>query len=420
MFFLVLICAFQLNAQTNIKTMFYNTLNYNSDVDSRNRTHHLQTILEDVQPDLFLICEIKNEAASNHLYVNAVLPYKESFRKAPFFYSKSPATGLMQMAYYNSEKLILENTSVIPTETRDINHYTFKINTNNADINPIRIEVFVTHLKASRGEANRLKRYASSISFTRELNNLPKNSYVLFAGDFNFYTSNEEGFLNIIRTSNPINIVDPIDRLCPNFPVDGKDYFDENNYNSTYFWNKSSFADVHSQSTRSYQLNNDGAGGGMDDRFDFIMMSENFKTNSNLYYVNDSYKAVGNNGNCYNSYVSNSNCNGSFSQELRNALYQFSDHLPIVMNIETPQNTLSIQEKNNFTSFLKSNIISNYLTLKMTEKVNSIIIYNQLGQIVFKTNNINTNELEIDTNTFSKGVHYLKADSSKPLKFVKI
>lgn len=76
--------------------------------------------------------------------------------------------------------------------------------------------------------------------------------------------------------------------------------------------------------------------------------------------------------------------------------------------------------KYNSISFLKSNIVKSYLTLNMIEKVNSIIIYNLLGQIVFKTSNINTNELEIDANTFSKGVYYLKADTNSPLKFVKI
>lgn len=417
---LFLVCVSFTSAQTRIKAMFYNTLNYNSDTESQNRTPHLKTILENVKPDLFMVCEVKNETASNYLFTNAVLPYKESFKKAPFEYSQSPATGLLQMVYYNSEKLILENTSVIPTRTRDINHYTFIINTENSGTNPVKIDVFVTHLKASRGLENRQKRFESIGNFTQELENLPTDRHVLFAGDFNFYTSNEPGFLSIIRDSNAIEIVDPINRLCPTFPNDGIDYFDENNYNSTYFWNNSSFKDIHSQSTRNSQVNGDGAGGGMDDRFDFIMMSKNFNTSSDLYYVNDSYKAVGNNGNCYNSYVSNTSCSGEFSQNLRNALYQFSDHLPIVMDIETPENVLFISKNNHPVSFLKSNIIKNHLTLRLTEKVNLISIYNQLGQKIFEIKNINKNELKINTSSFSKGVYYLKVNTYHQLKFIKI
>ena len=56
----------------------------------------------------------------------------------------------------------------------------------------------------------------------------------------------------------------------------------------------------------------------------------------------------------------------------------------------------------------------------MKEKVKSIIIYNQLGQTVFKTTNISQNVLEINTNTFTKEVYFLKTDANTPLKFVKI
>ena len=417
--FLILFCAFQLNAQTNIKTMFYNTLNYNSNTESQNRTPYLKTILEDIRPDLLMVCELKNEIASNYLFNNAVLTHNSNFDKATFRYSESPATGLLQMVYYNKQKLNLTSEAIIPTETRDINHYTFVLNTENFETKPIKLEVFVTHLKASKGSDNRSKRLASTEIFKRELDRLPADSFVVFAGDFNFYTINEPGFQEIIDSSNSIKIIDPINRLCPTFPDNEIDYFNDDFYNSTYFWNNSSFADVHSQSTRSSQVNGDGAGGGMDDRFDFIMLSENFTTSSDLYYINNSYKTIGNNGNYYNSYVSNSSCSGDFSQETRNALYDFSDHLPIVLEMETPEKTLSIAKNNNAISFLKSNIVKRYITLKMNEKVNSLIIYNHLGQSVLETTNINNDVFTIDINILSKGMYYLKADNNSALKFVK-
>ena len=147
--------------QTNIKAMFYNTLNYNSNLESQNRTHHLKTILESVQPDLFMVCELKNETASNYLFNNAVLPFNRSFNKAPFNQGQSPDDSLLQMVYYNTNKLILETNAVIQTGTRDINHYTFRLNIENNENTPIKIEVFVTHLKASRGSLNRQKRLKS-------------------------------------------------------------------------------------------------------------------------------------------------------------------------------------------------------------------------------------------------------------------
>ena len=71
-----------LYAQTRIKTLFYNTLNYTIDIVSQEKTPYLQTILETIQPDLFMICEIKNEPASNYLFENAILPFNANFKKA--------------------------------------------------------------------------------------------------------------------------------------------------------------------------------------------------------------------------------------------------------------------------------------------------------------------------------------------------
>lgn len=419
-FFVLFVCfASFLNAQTNIKAMFYNTLNYSLDTQSQERTSYLKTILDDIQPDIFMICELKNELASNYLFENAVLPFNANFSKAEFKPSESPATSLLQMIYYNSNKLELEYNEVIPTGIRDINHYTFIIKSENSTDEVTRIEVFVTHLKASRGFENMQKRLASVENFTRELDRLPEDSFVLFAGDFNFYTSNEPGFQKIIDENNSIQLIDPIDRLCPAFPENGINYFNEDNYDSTYFWNNESFADVHSQSARNGQVNGDGSGGGMDDRFDFIMMSKNFITSSTLFYKPDSYKTVGNNSNCYNSFVSNSTCTGEFTQELRNALYFFSDHLPITLELEFSPSALST-ENNRILNFVDTNLVRNSIEINLSKKVNQIFIYNQLGQKIIHFKNVNSKTLKIDTESLAKGVYYIKVDNYKIQKFIKI
>ena len=409
--------------QTRIKAMMYNILNYSNSEVSRNKTPFLSTIIEEVRPDLFMVCELVDEIASNYLFENVIIPYNENFQKAPFEENQSGNSDLQQMVYYNTKKLILEETRVITADTRDINKYTFKINTENASTNPILLEVFVTHLKASSGYSNRQRRLNSIQSFVSFTNNIASDSHVLFAGDFNFYTSNEEGYQYLIDDLNPIVIVDPIDRPAPNFPDDGVNYYE--NYDSTYFWNNSSFADVHSQSTRTSNsgfIDDSGSTGGLDDRFDFIMMSKNFNTSSDLYYIEDSYQTIGNNGNCYNSHINNVNCSGEFSQTLREALIEFSDHLPIVMEIETPENTLStslIEEIN----FIGSNITEDYLKITSTEKINNFKIYSSTGQLikVIFTEKTGNNKMNIDVKHISKGIYYLSHQKlRKPLKFIKI
>ena len=383
----------------------------------------------EVNPDLLMVCEVVDEIGSDYLFENAIIPFNEDFEKAPFEENQSGSNSLQQMVYYNSKKLILEESRVITADTRDINQYTFKINTENAESNPIRMEVFVTHLKASSGENNRDKRLTSIQSFVSYTNTIANDSYVLFAGDFNFYTSNEEGYQYLIDDRNPIIMIDPIDRPATPFPEDPNiaDPFEYYNSSSIYFWRNNSFADIHTQSTRTSNsglIDDSGSTGGLDDRFDFIMMSENFNTSSDLFYVNDSYQVVGNNGNCYNSQISNSNCSGTYSQTLRNALIEFSDHLPIVMEIETPENTLSTYTLSKI-NFISSNITQDYLKIFLTDKLdkNTIKIYTINGQLIRIKTPINSSEnsLTIDVRHLSKGIYYLSHQKLKsPLKFIKI
>ncbi|MDG1423596.1 MAG: hypothetical protein P8P78_07465 [Flavobacteriaceae bacterium] len=403
--------------------MMYNVLNYSDSEVSRNKTPFLSTILDEVEPDLFMVCEMIDEIGSNYLFENAIIPYNENFQKAPFEENQSGNYSLQQMVYYNSKKLILEETRVITADTRDINQYTFKINTENALSNPIRMEVFVTHLKASTGSSNRQRRLNSIQSFVSYTNNIADDSYVLFAGDLNFYTSNEEGYQHLIDDRNPIVMIDPIDRPTPNFPDDGVDYYE--NYNSTYFWNNSSFRDIHSQSTRTSNnglIDDSGSTGGLDDRFDFIMMSENFNMSTDLYYINDSYQVIGNNGNCYNSFINNPNCSGGYSQTLRDALIEFSDHLPVVMEMETPENTLSTNQISEI-NFIGSNIIEDYLKIISPNDMNNLKIYSITGQLidVKLTKNTGIDTIIIDVKHISKGIYYLSHQKLKrPLKFIKI
>jgi endonuclease/exonuclease/phosphatase family metal-dependent hydrolase len=428
--FLFLVLFTTLNyGQTRIKAMMYNILNYSDSEVSQNKTPFLSTILNEVNPDLLMVCEVVDEIGSDYLFENAIIPFNEDFEKAPFEENQSGSNSLQQMVYYNSKKLILEESRVITADTRDINQYTFKINTENAESNPIRMEVFVTHLKASSGENNRDKRLTSIQSFVSYTNTIANDSYVLFAGDFNFYTSNEEGYQYLIDDRNPIIMIDPIDRPATPFPEDPNiaDPFEYYNSSSIYFWRNNSFADIHTQSTRTSNsglIDDSGSTGGLDDRFDFIMMSENFNTSSDLFYVNDSYQEIGNNGNCYNSFLSNTNCSGTYSQTLRNALIEFSDHLPVVMEIETPENTLSTEVVSTI-KFVESNSTQDYLNIFLTDNLdkNNIKIYTTNGQLIQVKTQANTsdNSLMIDVRHLSKGIYYLSHQKLKsPLKFIKI
>ena len=83
---------------------------------------------------------------------------------------------------------------------------------------------------------------------------LPLNSNYLVCGDFNIYGSTELAYQKLLDQSTPGYFVDI--------------------YNLTGIWNNSAYAPYHTQSTRLRQFGG-GATGGMDDRFDLILIFAN-------------------------------------------------------------------------------------------------------------------------------------------------
>jgi hypothetical protein len=375
-----------------------------------------------------MVCELQSESGSDYLFNDALLPLNSNFQKAEFEPNQSGGSNLQQMVYYNAQKLVLENSRVILADTRDINQYTFRLNTENSSSNPILIQVFVTHLKASTGLTNRQRRWSSINNFVDELGDLDPNSYVIFAGDFNFYTSNEEGYQALINPNNPIVMLDPIDRPSEPFDPNVTDPYVDYSPDSIYFWRNSSFTDIHTQSTRTSNsglVDTSGSTGGMDDRFDFIMMSENFSSSADLYCVNDSYQSIGNNGNCYNSFINSTDCGGVYSQSLRDALIEFSDHTPVVMEIETPENVLSTENYTRTFGILGTNVVHNSLSLSVNfnSSIRNLYIYNANGQLIksIELHKSSDNQVNLNIENLSQGIYYLSAKNlSTPIKFVKI
>ena len=392
---------------------FPSTLYYEPSVnDYISRTQMLKHIVDDYQPDLFMVCELESAKGAD-IILNDILNFDgDSYNRANFSYNQSTTeTNLQQLVFYNQQKLELVYQDIILTDVRDINHYSFKLNSSEKDVF---LEVFVTHLKSSQGSAEENQRLQMVQQLTTYLESIPTSHYVIFGGDFNLYDSYEPAYQELLDTSNAFPLNDPIDR--------------PGNWH-----NNSSYQDIHTQSplTSSYQFDSpyydwEGTTGGMDDRFDFLLVSENLLSNSDLYYVSDTYKAYGNNGNCFNGQINNTSCSGEdYSQELRDNLVNMSDHIPVVMTLETPI-TLSNSETTlvGLLKFKSSNVSDNHILLWASEELKGkdIVIYNQLGQEV-KNISIESNEINLNINNLSQGIYWMTiADSNLSfgsLKFIK-
>ena len=412
--FLYFILSIQLLfSQEVFKAMFYNVLNYPLQQPT-SRIQDLEIIINDYLPDLFMICELNNVQGANDIF-NVLTSINPDYTRAQFVLNTSDnnignQNDLQNMLYYDSSKFILQSQHEVTTIYRDFNHYILKLNTVNQDSNPIILNVFITHLKSSSGVDNQALRLEMVNNFITYLdNNVANDSYVILGGDLNLYTSSEPAFLELTDPSNNITFTDPANRVGS-------------------WHNNSSYLDVFTQSTRT-QTDLGGATGGFDDRFDFILTSENMHTNTDIFYVNNSYQVYGNNNNplCWNSEINTSDCSGTlFSEAIRESLYYMSDHLPVILELQTNEPLLS--QFNNFIilpiEFINGNTIKNQLKLKVNKTKNNITelyIFNSLGQ---KLNSIilgNSSLLNINTSHLTSGLYYIKTNnmSIKPLKFIK-
>lgn len=402
-----MIVSLSINAQETIKTMVYNLLEFPSAFPP-NREEILRDIIDEYEPDIFMVCELENETGANLILNTSLNDEGNNYIMAPFEPSQSGDPDHQQLVFYRKGMFTLEASEVLPTPVRDINHYTLKLSTADQQTDPVLFEVFVTHLKSSTGTANKQLRLEMVQQFTNRLETLDPNSFVLFAGDFNLYTATEPAYIELLDPTNAIVMVDPIDRPGS--------------------WNNNiNFQDIHSQSTRiSSGPFGAGAGGGLDDRFDFITVSENMLSDPKLKYLDDTYKSFGNNGNCFDNSINSPDCFGDFSQALRENLYNMSDHLPIVMNLETNKQIVLSNDDFSLASpiELENTLVTEKLNIRLNSNLSekfSFEVYNVLGQKLLEYTSENSDYISIDASQLTSGIYYLKTNlpTSQTFKFLK-
>ncbi|MBR9845993.1 MAG: hypothetical protein GYB35_07760 [Algicola sp.] len=409
---LVVIAVHGLHAQENFKLMFYNLLNFPLEDAVPNRLQNLELILTDYRPDLFMVCELNNETGANDI-LSTLQFLNPDYQSAVFELNTSDdnisdQNDLQNLIYYDSSKFILESQSIVTTIFRDFNHYRMKINSVESDTNPVYIDIIVCHLKASSGTENQALRFQMVEDLVAYLDTFPSDSNVVLAGDLNVYTNSEPAFEELldIDNTNTIDFIDPANQVGS-------------------WHNNPNYIDVVTQSTRT-QTGFGGSTGGFDDRFDFILTSANMQTNPEIKFIENSYKVYGNNANvqCYNQAINSSDCAGAdYSAFIRNALHDFSDHLPVTIELQTNQ-TLSVETFTRIQAlkFLGSNMFSDVLRLKINPSVQlkTVIINNSLGQVVKTISVKNSLYIEENVSSLANGIYYITTPELqiKPLKFI--
>lgn len=311
-----------LSAQTDTITIVsYNLLNFpdgrndcGSNTNIPNRFDTLRKILNYAQPDIFVACEIQNKRGADSILSRSLNVFGQTNYAAATYHNDSNGGDLQNMMYYNSEKLILHSQNVIETSVRDIDHYVLYVNDPNLPnyFDTTFIEVYMCHLKAGSGSAEQAIRNGQVTLLRNYIDARPQNRNHFVCGDLNVYRSSESCYQNLITGgSNPL--FDPISS--------------PGNWN-----NNGSFASLHTQSTRNGENLDCGSQGGSDDRFDQILVSGTVMNGSDsLIYLANSYDAIGNDGNHFNSSLIAAPTNSQYPDSVVNALYFMSDHLPVTL-----------------------------------------------------------------------------------------
>ena len=315
-------------AQDTITIMQYNLLeygNYNSGFaecfETNNNTQRKDEcirILKDyVQPDIITVCEF----GATQALLTDFMKHNLNINGATYWKSDNiinyAGSNIINHIFYDSRKMELKRHVALRTNPRDTDVYELYLKTKSlAAGDTIKLICIEAHPKAGQGyEASRRALMQKAMDY---VNQHYPNDNVLIMGDFNMYGASESGYRLLTRTySNPdICFMDPLSA------VGGVGEWSGNNQ----------YTSFHTQSTRSYS-EECFSGGGLDDRFDFILMADEIAFSYNhLRYVQGSYKAIGNDGHHFNQSV-DQGYNTAVPAEVAEALYDASDHLPVTMKI---------------------------------------------------------------------------------------
>ncbi|MFK7946157.1 MAG: lamin tail domain-containing protein [Saprospiraceae bacterium] len=354
------------SAQDTLEVMVYNLLNFPT-VGIADREDTLRKIVQYQQPDILMVCELKTSGGAdlilnNSLNVNGITKYQ----KANFVSNQSvPSNDLQGMLFYNSDKLTLYSQDELITEIRDINEYILYYNspTLAQHNDTIFIDFYVAHLKSSDGSVEATKRWKQAKIFKDYIDAKPTDRNRIFAGDFNIYDSNEPSYKMLLDTGT-YKMIDPINQ--------------PGNWS-----NNASFASIHTQSPRTMSFGS-GASGGLDDRFDFMLISEHIDNAlDSVSYIPNTYHALGNDGNHFNQNIID-NTNNSVPDSVLYAIYYMSDHLPVSMQLKIDVDLGTSSNNNIVFGQATDLIISEYVEGSSNNKY--IELYNGTGASIDLSN----------------------------------
>lgn len=389
-------------AQESFRVMTYNILNYPSKF-ATTRSPYFEKIIAEVNPDILIVQEMESITGVSYF---SSLVLDTSYSAAAFIDGNDTDNALF---YKHSKFTFLENQP-IKTSLRDISQLTLVYNSSGDTL-----FIYSAHLKASSGSTNEQKRLGEVQNLRAVTDQLPMGTQFMVVGDFNLYSSYEPAYQALLDQTNSGYFLDPIGQFGS-------------------WHNSSGYRAIHTQSTRLATLDDDGSTGGLDDRFDFILVSQSILDAGKITYVEGSYTTYGNDGNHFNKEIIELP-NSSVSDEIATALYYASDHLPVYADFQIDNSTDIKYKGENYNNFeLKQNYPNPFnptTTISYTIPSNvrgfsntKLAVYDILGRevelLVNKIQPSGTYDVNFDASNLSSGIYYYKLKSGPFLRIKKM
>lgn len=277
----------------------YNLLKFPSN-NGAGRVPYFRTVMRALKPDILVIQELQS-AQGLHTFLNEVMNPGQSdiYESAPHVDGPDTDNGL----FFKRGAIALTGSRQIFTDLRNITEYALTVNGH-------LFHLYSAHLKAGTQSSDANRRLTEAITLRNYLNKLPADFDFIVAGDFNLQSASEPAFSKLTgsESDNDGRLWDPV--------------------NATGNWNNNGlFAKIHTQSTRTVLVDS-GATGGLDDRFDLMLVSASVLASGGMDILTNTYQAFGNDGRHFNQAI-NFGTNSAVPDSVARALHFASDHLPV-------------------------------------------------------------------------------------------
>ncbi|MEO1497962.1 MAG: hypothetical protein AAFV43_12515 [Planctomycetota bacterium] len=187
------------------------------------------------------------------------------------------------------------------------------------------VYLYNSHMKAGDSGSDQADRLSEAQQIRFDADLLGSDANVIYLGDFNIKTSSQAAYTEL-RSAGNAQAVDPVGLSSWPNSLEARPYL--------------------SQSTRTGSIGDGGAGGGVDDRFDMQLVTDDLLDGEGLSYLGPtavglgalehSYQAFGNDGTSFNAAITSPPTGRSQPASVLSALFNFSDHLPVIADYQVP------------------------------------------------------------------------------------